>query len=99
MRLFKQRSHEFLVSAKEFMDFAETTREKDMDDLATTVQNMLGNALSKLEESLYDTNTNRCQLMEPVYTMFERRVLESLINVSLPKPVRDFDFSLAVSNV
>lgn len=65
------------------MDYAEDMREKDMDDLATAVQNMLGNALSKLEEALYDTNTNRCKLMEPVYTMFEQRILEALINVSL----------------
>lgn len=84
MNLFKVRSHTVVVSAKEYLDYAETMREKDMEDLATSTQNALTNALGKLEEVLYDTNTHRCKGMTPVYMLFERKVLEALVNVSSP---------------
>ncbi|VDM01559.1 unnamed protein product [Schistocephalus solidus] len=78
---------DFLEQAeKEYMDYAESTREKDMEELATTVQSMLKNSLSKLEEALYDTNTNRCKKMSVVYQMFEQRILEALVNVRTSKP-------------
>ncbi|VDK33134.1 unnamed protein product [Dibothriocephalus latus] len=82
MKLFKQISKEYIVSAKEYMDYAESTRETDMEELATTVQSMLKNSLSKLEEALYDTNTNRCKKMAVVYQMCEQLILEALVNVS-----------------
>lgn len=70
-----------LVSAKEYLDYVEKTREVDMMNLARSTQNTLTNALGKLEETLYHTNIRRCKKLEPVYKMFERRVLEALINV------------------
>ncbi|VUZ40194.1 unnamed protein product, partial [Hymenolepis diminuta] len=54
-----------------------------MADLARNTQATLTNALSKLEETLYNTNTRHCKKLEPVYKMFEKRVLESLVNIVL----------------
>lgn len=63
------------------MDYAENAREHDMEELATATQNTLANALSKLEEAIFDTNTNRCRQMEPLYNLFEQRILDELVNV------------------
>ncbi|VDM32164.1 unnamed protein product [Hydatigera taeniaeformis] len=83
MNLFKEQSRAVLVSAKEFLDYAETARENDMEELATSTQNTLANALGKLEEALFDTSTHRCEQMASVYQMFEQRLLEALVNMVL----------------
>ncbi|KAM3182244.1 hypothetical protein ACTXT7_012779 [Hymenolepis weldensis] len=75
VNLFKERSQAVLVSAKEYLDYVEKTREIDMADLARNTQSTLTNALSKLEETLYSTNTRHCKKLEPVYKMFERRIV------------------------
>ncbi|KAL5105240.1 Dynein heavy chain 10 axonemal [Taenia crassiceps] len=111
MNLFKEQSRAVLVSAKEFFDHAEMARENDMEELATTTQNNLTNALGKLEEALFDTSTHRCEQMESVYLMFEQGVLEALVNMVLMntwhlverlggiKPVFHIDVLLANSDI
>ncbi|KAL5967709.1 Dynein heavy chain 10 axonemal [Taenia solium] len=111
MNLFKEQSRAVLVSAKEFLDYAEVTRENDMEELATATQNSLTNALGKLEEALFDTSTHRCEQMESVYLMFEQGVLEALVNMVLMntwhfvdrlggmKPVFHIDVLLANSDI
>ncbi|CDS38073.1 dynein heavy chain [Echinococcus multilocularis] len=83
INLFKEQSRAVLVSAKEFLDYAEAARENDMEELATATQNALANALSKLEEALFNTSTHRCEQMASVYLMFEQGLLEALVNMVL----------------
>ncbi|VDO04672.1 unnamed protein product [Rodentolepis nana] len=83
MNLFKERSRAVLVSAKEYLDYVEKMREIDMVNLTRNTQGSLINALGKLEETLYNTNTRRCKKLEPVYKMCEKRVMESVVNMVL----------------
>lgn len=82
MNLFKERSRAVLVSVNEYLDYAETMRESDMANMANITQSTLTNALCKLEEALYDTSTRHCKQMAPVYSMFEQKILETLVAVN-----------------
>ncbi|KAF7256044.1 hypothetical protein EG68_05470 [Paragonimus skrjabini miyazakii] len=82
-QMFKEKEGGQLVSAKEYMDYAEAKRESDMEELANQISTMATSCLGKLEEALYDTNTCRRAEMYPIYQRFEVMILFKLLEVVL----------------
>ncbi|KAF6771173.1 hypothetical protein AHF37_11217, partial [Paragonimus kellicotti] len=78
-QMFKEKEGGQLVSAKEYMDYAEAKRESDMEELANQISTMATSCLGKLEEALYDTNTCRRAEMYPIYQRFEVMILFKLL--------------------
>ncbi|VDP78569.1 unnamed protein product [Echinostoma caproni] len=81
-QMFKEKENGQLVSAKEYMDYAESCRENDMEELANQISTMATSCLGKLEEALFDTNTGRRAEMYPIYQRFEVMILFRLLEVS-----------------
>nr|CAK6928263.1 unnamed protein product [Fasciola hepatica] len=82
-QMFKEREDGQLVSAKEYMDYAESCRENDMEELANQISTMATSCLGKLEEALFDTNTGRRTEMYPIYQRFEVMILFRLLEMVL----------------
>ncbi|KAG5441844.1 Dynein heavy chain 10, axonemal [Clonorchis sinensis] len=82
-QMFKEKDGGQLVSAKEYMDYAEAQRESDMEELASQIGTMATSCLGKLEEVLFDTNTCRRAEMYPIYQRFELMILLKLLEMVL----------------
>ncbi|CAH8443146.1 unnamed protein product [Heterobilharzia americana] len=88
-KLFKEKEPGKLVSAKEYMDYAESCRDQEMEELANKVNTMATSCLRKLEEVLFNTNTGHRSEMYLIYRRFEAKIFIKLLEVVL-KNMRSF---------
>ncbi|XP_051888343.1 dynein axonemal heavy chain 10 [Pristis pectinata] len=97
--LFKRpppKSREDLAGVKEFYEYVERERTKDILNLVSKYK-AIGPLLTKMEGLVFHTNTGKASKMALYYTFWERRVYDSLVKMII-KNLQQINASLLGNN-